>query len=78
MNAEVTKKIQEYLVKKFPKVSVFASDEPINDSIHCADYDVEGVLVRGRWISPPQKGDRQSLMFYIVTDQQKEEYATKH
>ena len=73
MNAEQTKKIQAHLEKKFPKVNVFPNNEPIKNSIHCTDYDVDGTLVRGRWFSPWHKGNKQGLMFFVITDEQKAE-----
>jgi hypothetical protein len=67
--------IQEWFEKKFPNKDVYESDSPIKNNIHCVDYDVNGILVRGRWYSPTNKGDKSCVKWHIVTDEQKEEIA---
>lgn len=65
--------IQNYLESKYPNNFIYMKDEPIKNSIHCSDIDVNGIEVRLRFYSPSHKGDKSVIGWYVVTDEQKAE-----
>ena len=66
------KTIQEKIQEIYHDCVVYENDEPIKDSIHCTDIEIDGVEYRCRHFSPPSFDCKTGITYYIVTEEQKD------